>query len=176
LTTNLLRQKGPPQLPTTNKMSIIHDKQMPEPPSEFFCPITCEIMREPLMCRSGLSFERSAILSWIQGHDGKCPMTRRSLSVCDLVPNRALQYRIRAWCLANAATELLDSPPSVVDDPFSKVIFTCAISFKQLDAGVPIEEEEEFRPVQEEKMKRYALTAIRTNIWRLRHRKAYSKK
>jgi hypothetical protein len=75
-------------------------------------------MRDPLMCRSGLSFERSAILSWIQRGEGTCPLTRRSLSVRDLVRNGALQSRIRAWCLVNEAVELLDPPPSLVDDPF----------------------------------------------------------
>jgi hypothetical protein len=153
-------------------MGMIHDKQMPEPPSEFVCPITCDIMREPLMCRSGLTFERSAILSWIQHHDGTCPLTRRTLSVRDLVSNRALQSRIRAWCLANEAIELLDPPPSLVDDVVSEAIYTCHFSDMQLAASGNNEEQEEIRPVQEERMKRSTLAAIRKNVWRLRHRVA----
>jgi hypothetical protein len=146
---------------------MIHDKKMPEPPSEFICPITCDIMRDPLMCRSGLSFERSAIISWIQRGDGTCPLTRRSLSVRDLVSNRALQSHIRAWCLANEAIELLDPPLSLVDDVFSKVIYTCHFSKIQR-----IEVEEESMPGQEEGMNRSTLAAIRTNKWRWRQRTA----
>jgi hypothetical protein len=70
-------------------------------PSEFHCPITCELMIRPLMCRSGLSFERSAIMEWLQEHNNTCPMTRQPLTVRDLVPNRALQARIRDWCETN---------------------------------------------------------------------------
>jgi len=48
------------------------------------------------MTRFGHSFERKAILEWIQDK-GTCPLTRRPLRLSDLVPNRALEGRIQAW-------------------------------------------------------------------------------
>ena len=70
-------------------------------PDEFICPITSELMIDPLMTRSGRNFERSAILEWISNHQNTCPMTRQPLRPSDLIPNRALQGKIRAWCVAH---------------------------------------------------------------------------
>jgi hypothetical protein len=98
--------------PIVEKMNI---------PSEFYCPITCEVMRDPLMCRSGTSFERSAILLWLEQHNKTCPLTRKPLRVSDLVPNRALQGRIQAF-FANSNLEDLD------DNPRGHMLVTCLIS------------------------------------------------
>jgi hypothetical protein len=44
------------------------------------CPICLEIMVEPMLTPYGDSFEKSAILDWLQRND-TCPLTRRPLSV-----------------------------------------------------------------------------------------------
>lgn len=53
------------------------------------------------MCRSGLNFERSAILTWLKDHGNSNPLTRDTLRPSGLVPNRALEARISSWCKAN---------------------------------------------------------------------------
>ena len=53
------------------------------------------------MCRSGLNFERSAILTWLQDHGNTNPLTRDTLRPSGLVPNRALEARISSWCQVN---------------------------------------------------------------------------
>jgi hypothetical protein len=68
---------------------------------EFLCPITSMIMRDPLMTKSGLSFERTAILKWMESYNSQCPVTRQRLTVRHLVPNHALKGKIDAWCCAN---------------------------------------------------------------------------
>jgi hypothetical protein len=166
-----------------HQMSMIHDKQMPETPLEFFCPITFDVMREPTKCRFGLSFERSAIRCWILDYDGTCPLTRRSLSVCDLVPNRALQSRIQAWSLANEAIELPHSLANeAIELPYSLAHETIelppslaneAIELPHSPPSVVVQEEEEIRPVPEERTKRFSLAAFRTKIWRLRNGNAH---
>jgi len=80
----------------------LHEQHtVPEAPAEFYCPITCELMNDPLMSRTGQNFERHAILEWLQEHNYTCPMTRQPLRVSDLYPNAALQCRIRAWCVVH---------------------------------------------------------------------------
>jgi len=80
-------------------------------PDNFLCPITQELMVNPLMSRSGISFDRKAILEWISEHNNSCPMTRQPLRVCDLVPNRNLQAKIFAWCLEHGEEEAyMDMP------------------------------------------------------------------
>jgi len=65
-----------------------------EVPVAFICPITREIMKDPVIDRDGNSFEREAILSWL--HQGKnvSPLTRKPLRETDLTPNRALKDQI----------------------------------------------------------------------------------
>jgi U-box domain len=70
-------------------------------PSEFLCPITLEVMIKPLMSKYGHHYERDAILEWI-GSSGTCPLTRRSLGLRDLLPNKALEDKIAMWIWENA--------------------------------------------------------------------------
>ena len=66
-------------------------------PHEFICPLTLEIMINPLMDRSGRSFERKAILEWITTKNSTCPITRQPLFVKDLIPNNKLRTEIMCW-------------------------------------------------------------------------------
>jgi len=62
-------------------------------PTEFICPITGEIMRDPVMGTDGHSYERSAIASWLATHSTS-PMTRDPMYVANLTPNYALRSQI----------------------------------------------------------------------------------
>ena len=88
------------------------------PPDEFLCPISLQPMVHPLTTRSGLNFERSAILNWLQQGSGVCPLTRQPLRPSDLIPNRQLETRIRFWRLQNNIPE-----PESSDDDFAAVSF-----------------------------------------------------
>jgi hypothetical protein len=66
------------------------------PPEYFYCPLSFEVMKEPVMTRWGHNFERSAIVEWIQ-QNGVCPLTRNPMTLKDLVINRALQDQIQDW-------------------------------------------------------------------------------
>lgn len=68
-----------------------------DPPEEFVCPITQEVMQDPLMSRYGQSYEREAILTWLVNHNDRCPLTRKVLGVSDLIRNRSLETRIAMW-------------------------------------------------------------------------------
>lgn len=72
-----------------------------EPPSEFICTLTMEIMDDPLMSKYGHNYERAAILEWLtSGHD-TCPMTRQPMRLSDLISNHRLRGRIHEWKLEN---------------------------------------------------------------------------
>jgi F-box and WD-40 domain protein 7 len=66
-------------------------------PTDFFCPITKQVMVDPLMSRYGHSYERDAILTWLETHGCLCPLTRQRMAVSDLIQNRALKSRIHVW-------------------------------------------------------------------------------
>jgi hypothetical protein len=66
------------------------------PCDDFLCPLTLQVMEHPMMTKAGHSFERSAILSWLE-KKGTHPLTREQLNLRDLVMNRALQAKIQKW-------------------------------------------------------------------------------
>ena len=71
-----------------------------EIPEHFICPITQELMTDPVVTRYGQSYERSAIIEWIaKGKD--CPLTRQPLSLSGIITNHSLRSQIRQWQVKN---------------------------------------------------------------------------
>ncbi|KAG2387208.1 hypothetical protein C9374_001540 [Naegleria lovaniensis] len=62
-------------------------------PQEFYCPITQEVMIDPVIGKDGHTYEREAIEKWLKDHNVS-PMTREPMSVDHLVPNIALRNTI----------------------------------------------------------------------------------
>ena len=57
------------------------------------CPISHEIMKDPVITPYGHTFERDNIVKAIK-KDGKCPLTRKKLEIKDLIPNYGLKQII----------------------------------------------------------------------------------
>jgi hypothetical protein len=68
-----------------------------DPPSEFICGLTMEIMHDPLMSKYGHNYEREAIIEWLTRGNDSCPMTRRPMRLSDLISNHHLRARIDEW-------------------------------------------------------------------------------
>ncbi|XP_029980330.1 WD repeat, SAM and U-box domain-containing protein 1 isoform X1 [Sphaeramia orbicularis] len=68
-----------------------------EAPDEFLCPITRELMRDPVIAADGYSYERESIQSWIRGKNKTSPMTNLPLQTTLLTPNRSLKTAIARW-------------------------------------------------------------------------------
>ena len=71
-----------------------------EPPEEYICPILFEIMRDPVICADGFSYERVAIERWLQSHNTS-PKTNGQLESRILIPNRNLKILIEEWKVEN---------------------------------------------------------------------------
>jgi hypothetical protein len=85
--------------------ATVADRSEVEIPSNFICPITLQVMVDPLMTRAGLNFERAAIFSWLEQGSGSCPLTRKPLAAPDLITNRRLKTHIRIWRRNNGIPE-----------------------------------------------------------------------
>ena len=48
-------------------------------PNEFLCPISLEIMRDPVICKDGHTYERAVILKWLETNSVS-PLTRTPIS------------------------------------------------------------------------------------------------
>ncbi|XP_015258023.1 PREDICTED: WD repeat, SAM and U-box domain-containing protein 1-like [Cyprinodon variegatus] len=68
-----------------------------EAPDEFLCPISRELMKDPVIAADGYSYERESIESWIRGKNKTSPMTNLPLKTTLLTPNRSLKMAITRW-------------------------------------------------------------------------------
>ena len=59
-------------------------------PDEFKCPITCELMEDPVLCSDGHTYERAAIERWLRSH-GTSPKTNAPLPSRAVLPNHNLR-------------------------------------------------------------------------------------
>lgn len=60
----------------------------------FFCPITQDVMKDPVIGPDGVTYERTAIEAWFAAGNTTSPLTRQLMSSRQLVPNLALRGAI----------------------------------------------------------------------------------
>ena len=65
--------------------------------AEFICPITMELMRDPVSTLDGQTYERAAIEAWLAEHDTS-PLTGEKLSSKVLIPNVFALTQIEWLC------------------------------------------------------------------------------
>ncbi|KAF8085739.1 hypothetical protein N665_0649s0015 [Sinapis alba] len=70
-------------------------------PHEFLCPITLEIMQDPVIIATGQTYEKESIQKWFDAGHKTCPKTRQTLDHLSLAPNYALKNIILQWCEKN---------------------------------------------------------------------------
>ncbi|KAM1006968.1 hypothetical protein FF1_003608 [Malus domestica] len=70
-------------------------------PHEFLCPITMEIMTDPVIVATGQTYERASIQKWLDSNHRTCPKTGQTLDHLSLAPNFALKSPIQQWCEKN---------------------------------------------------------------------------
>ncbi|PUZ51935.1 hypothetical protein GQ55_6G230600 [Panicum hallii var. hallii] len=70
-------------------------------PNDFLCPITLEIMTDPVIVASGQTYERRSIQKWLDSGERTCPKTRQPLAHLSLALNYALKNLILQWCEKN---------------------------------------------------------------------------
>ncbi|KAK7396769.1 hypothetical protein VNO78_17927 [Psophocarpus tetragonolobus] len=74
-------------------------------PSFFLCPISLEIMKDPVTVSTGITYDRESIETWLfSKKNTACPVTKQQLvDYTDLTPNHTLRRLIQAWCTMNAS-------------------------------------------------------------------------
>ncbi|CAF4232135.1 unnamed protein product, partial [Rotaria socialis] len=86
------------------------ERIMCEPSETFICPITHELMVDPVIDGDGNSYERGAIEDWLQ-RNGTSPITRVPLLASDLRPNRALKTAIDEYRRSIQSNDQLTAAP-----------------------------------------------------------------
>ncbi|KAA8517522.1 hypothetical protein F0562_017848 [Nyssa sinensis] len=67
-------------------------------PPDFRCPISLDLMRDPVVISTGQTYDRASISLWIESGHNTCPKTGQPLAHTDLIPNIALKNLIAMWC------------------------------------------------------------------------------
>ncbi|KAL2479313.1 U-box domain-containing protein 16 [Abeliophyllum distichum] len=67
-------------------------------PADFRCPISLDLMRDPVVVSTGQTYDRSSISLWIESGHNTCPKTGQTLVHSLLIPNLALKNLIAMWC------------------------------------------------------------------------------
>nr|TKR71419.1 hypothetical protein D5086_0000299430 [Populus alba] len=76
-----------------------------EVPKFFVCPISLQIMKDPVTTITGITYDRESIEQWLfTSQNTACPVTKQPLQKdSDLTPNHTLRRLIQAWCTENAS-------------------------------------------------------------------------
>ncbi|GMI99795.1 PLANT U-BOX PROTEIN10 [Hibiscus trionum] len=85
-------------------------------PDDFLCPISLELMRDPVVVATGQTYERSYIQRWIDSGNATCPKTRQKLEDTTLTPNYVLRSLINQWC----AKHNIEQPSGIVKGRLKK--------------------------------------------------------
>ncbi|KAA0067706.1 U-box domain-containing protein 13-like [Cucumis melo var. makuwa] len=94
------RDKSPPAS-CSGHVSNDKNNKTPIIPDDFRCPISLELMRDPVIVSTGQTYERSCIEKWLEAGHVTCPKTQQNLSSTTLTPNYVLRSLIAQWCEAN---------------------------------------------------------------------------
>lgn len=115
-----------------------HDVSADSIPLAFYCPITQQVMKEPVMVvEAGYTYEKNAILEWFQRGNRTCPDTGKELKSLELLDNRNVRHAIDEFFDRSAKEKLLEAVkylltrrlrPNEYDAPVSAIL-------KQIDAS-----------------------------------------
>ncbi|KAL1825692.1 hypothetical protein DCAR_0313869 [Daucus carota subsp. sativus] len=74
-----------------------------EVPSHFLCPISMQLMKDPVIVSTGITYDRELIEKWLLTCKNKfCPVTKQVLSDdTEPTPNHTLRRLIQSWCILN---------------------------------------------------------------------------
>ncbi|KAM7270959.1 hypothetical protein ACFE04_030173 [Oxalis oulophora] len=68
-------------------------------PEDFLCPISLELMRDPVIVSTGQTYERAYIQRWTDCGNLSCPKTQQKLDHLTFTPNYVLRSLISQWCV-----------------------------------------------------------------------------
>ncbi|GMH02875.1 hypothetical protein Nepgr_004714 [Nepenthes gracilis] len=99
-------------------------------PYHFRCPISLELMRDPVTVCTGQTYDRASIESWVATGNTTCPVTRAALTDFTLIPNHTLRRLIQDWCVTNRSfgVERIPTPKQPADPSVVRSLLSQASS------------------------------------------------
>ncbi|CAM8880285.1 hypothetical protein QQ045_019130 [Rhodiola kirilowii] len=102
-------------------------------PSFFLCPISLDIMKDPVTVPTGITYDRTSIEKWLYtSKNNTCPVTKQLISDPNsetfITPNHTLRRLIQSWCILNAVDRIPTPKPPVNKAQVSKLLTQAASS------------------------------------------------
>ncbi|XP_020584710.1 U-box domain-containing protein 21-like [Phalaenopsis equestris] len=73
-------------------------------PNHFRCPISLDLMKDPVTLPTGITYDRRSIETWLKEGNLTCPLTNQPLPLDgDLIPNHTIRRMIQEWCVAHCS-------------------------------------------------------------------------
>ncbi|CAH1418235.1 unnamed protein product [Lactuca virosa] len=91
-------------------------------PNEFLCPISLQLMQDPVIIASGQTFDRTSIETWMHAGNEFCPTTKQILTNQTLIPNFALRSLITQWRETNGIKSRNGVIPPISRTPMDYVL------------------------------------------------------
>ncbi|XP_076957369.1 U-box domain-containing protein 14-like [Bidens hawaiensis] len=92
---------GNPEIDMEEGEKSVMRHRSPVIPDDFRCPISLELMKDPVIVSTGQTYERSSIQKWLDAGHKTCPKTQQTLLHTALTPNYVLKSLIALWCDSN---------------------------------------------------------------------------
>ncbi|XP_058106640.1 E3 ubiquitin-protein ligase PUB23-like [Magnolia sinica] len=84
----------------------------PDIPPFFICPISLQIMKDPVTLSTGITYDRESIDRWLFRYKhNTCPVTKQPLDNHTLTPNSTLLRLIQSWHLLKSSKLILAVDP-----------------------------------------------------------------
>ncbi|KAL4587200.1 hypothetical protein LXL04_000067 [Taraxacum kok-saghyz] len=93
-------------------------------PADFRCPISLDLVRDPVVVSTGQTYDRASINLWIESGHTTCPKTGQTLDHTGMIPNRALRNLIIMWCREHRIPfESTETNEKVTSESTNKTLF-----------------------------------------------------
>lgn len=101
-------------------------------PNRFLCPISLDLMKNPVTLTTGITYDRENIEKWIENGNVTCPITNQVLTSLESIPNHTIRKMIQDWCVENRSFGIERIPtPRIpvssmeVSEILSEVLIAC---------------------------------------------------
>ncbi|GMH25827.1 hypothetical protein Nepgr_027670 [Nepenthes gracilis] len=79
------------------KVGDDHESILSSCPERFRCPLSKQLMRDPVIIATGQTYDRHFIQGWLKAGNRTCPVTQQVLSHTLLTPNTLVMEMISEW-------------------------------------------------------------------------------
>ncbi|XP_004513351.1 U-box domain-containing protein 21-like [Cicer arietinum] len=105
-------------------------------PNQFRCPITLDLMKDPVTLSTGITYDRESVERWFNEGNYTCPVTNQVVRNFDMIPNHSLTRIIQDWCVENRknGVERIPTPRTPISPiDVLELLFRVKDSSKNLD-------------------------------------------